>query len=162
MKGPSHAGIPCRTVRFVACFEALKGLVVLLAATGVLSLIHRDVHGLAALLVAHTHLNPASKYPRIFLDAASHLQDTRLVLLALGAAAYALVRLVEAYGLYFERTWAELLAAGSGAIYVPFEIVELLRHLTWYGTAILLLNLLVVVVMVRALLSRRRAGVSGL
>lgn len=153
---------PASTVRFVACFEALKGLVVLLAATGVLSLIHRDVHGLAALLVAHTHLNPASKYPRIFLDAASHLQDTRLVLLALGAAAFALVRLVEAYGLYFERTWAELLAAGSGAIYVPFEIVELLRHLTWYGTAILLLNLLVVVVMVRALLSRRRAGVSGL
>jgi len=144
-----------RAIRVVALFEALKGAVVLLAATGILSLIHRDVYSLAATFIEHAHLNPASKYPRIFLEAASHVHDSKLLLLALGAAVYAVVRLVEAYGLFYERKWAELLAASSGAIYVPIELISLFRNATWHGLAILLLNVAVVTVMVRALIVRR-------
>ena len=59
-------------VRSVALFEALKGAVALVAATGMLTLIHKDVHA---------HLNPAAKYPGIFLEAANHLQDSRILLL---------------------------------------------------------------------------------
>lgn len=146
-----------RAIRVVALFEALKGAVVLLAATGILSLVHRDVYSIAATFIEHAHLNPASRYPRIFLDAASHMHDTRLLLLALGAAMYAIVRLVEAYGLFYERKWAEVLAASSGAIYVPIELVSLFRGPTWHGLAILLLNVVVVAIMARALVLRRRA-----
>lgn len=144
-----------KTIRLIALLEASKGLIVLLAATGLLSLVHSDLHAIAARLIEHTHLNPASKYPHIFLDAASHLQNARLLLLASGAALYSAIRFIEAYGLFYERTWAEILAAGSGAIYVPFELVELVLRPTWYGSVILLLNLAVVAVMLRALLSRR-------
>lgn len=145
-----------RAIRFVALFEASKGLLVLLAATGLLSLVHSDLHAIAAKLIEHTHLNPASKFPRIFLDAASDLQNSRLLLLALGAAAYSAVRFVEAYGLFYQRAWAEVLAAGSGAVYVPIEVVELLRSATVHGFILLLLNLAVVGVMLQALFSRRR------
>lgn len=145
-----------RAIRFVALFEASKGLLVLLAATGLLSLVHSDLHAIAAKLIEHTHLNPASKFPRIFLDAASDLQNSRLLLLALGAAAYSAVRFVEAYGLFYQRAWAEVLAAGSGAVYVPIEVVELLRSATVHGFILLLLNLAVVGVMLQALCSRRR------
>lgn len=148
-----------RAIGFVAFIEAAKGVVVLLAATGVLALVHRDVHQIAARLIEHMHLNPASKYPRIFLDAASHVQDGRLLWIAMGAATYASVRLVEAYGLFHERRWAELLAAVSGAIYVPFELVELIQHPALDVLAILMLNILVVAIMLRALFLRRRADV---
>ena len=144
-------------VRIVAYVEALKGALVLVAATGVLSLIHRDVHALAATLIEHAHLNPASKYPKIFLDAAANIGDTRLVALACGAAAYSLLRFVEAYGLFHGRAWAELLAAASGAIYVPFELYGLWMAPSWHGAALLLINLAVVGLMIRAL--RRRSGV---
>ena len=151
-----------RTVRFVAYLEAAKGIVVLAAATGLLSLIHQDVYQIAALLIEHAHLDPASKYPQIFLDAASKVEDPRLIMLAAGAALYSLVRLVEAYGLYFERAWAEILAALSGAIYVPFELLGLVRKPTWHGLALLLLNLVVVALMVRAVLRRRhRAAIAA-
>ena len=73
-----------------------------------------------------------------------------------GAAIYCLVRGVEAYGLYKDMSWAELLAAGSAAIYVPLEIVGLYRHRTWLGLALLLANVAVVAIMVQAL-SRKRA-----
>jgi uncharacterized membrane protein (DUF2068 family) len=145
-------------IRFIAAFEALKGLVVLLAATGLLALIHQDLHDVAARLVEHAHLNPASRYPRIFVDAATRLQDSRLMWLALGAAGYSVVRFIEAYGLYFEKAWAEWMAAVSGAIYVPMEFARLLHRHTWLSAAILVLNVLVVVVMVYALMQRREAA----
>jgi len=145
-------------IKAVAAFEALKGFVVLLAASGALLLIHRDMHEFAARLIEHAHLNPAAKYPHIFIDAAANVHDARLLLLAAGAAAYSILRLVEAYGLLREAAWAEMLAAASGAIYVPFEIAELVRRPSWLNVAVLVLNLVVVAVMVGALRARRRHG----
>lgn len=144
-------------VRAVAVLEAAKGLVVLLAGLGLLALVHRDVQEFAERLVAHAHLNPASRYPRIFLDFAGKVTDTRLMLLAAGALGYSLVRFAEAYGLWRERAWAEWLAAGAGAIYLPFEVLEFLERRSWPGAAVFAVNLLIVAIMLHAI-SRRRAG----
>ena len=54
----------------------------------------------------HSHLNPAHHYPRIFIEAASHTNDSRLRSLAVLAFLYAAVRFVEAYGLWRMRVWA--------------------------------------------------------
>ncbi len=142
----------------MAWFEAFKGILVLVAATGLLTLVHKDLHAWAASLIEHAHLNPASKYPQIFLDAASRVQDTKTVLLALGAAAYAGIRLAEAYGLYHERAWAEVLAAVSGGIYMPVEAYEWLAHPTWLRATLFMVNGAVVVLMLRALMLRRQGG----
>lgn len=109
-----------KAIRVIAAIEAFKGLVVLAAASGLLALLHHDLHRLAGALIAHAHLNPASQYPKIFLDAAAGVTDLRLWQAAAGATAYAVLRLVEAYGLFKQRAWAEVLAATSGAVYVPF------------------------------------------
>lgn len=147
-----------RAIRVVALFEALKGLVVVVAGVGLLELVHRDVQALAARFIEHLHLNPASHLPQVFLQWAGHLQDGRLGLLAAGAFAYAALRLLEAYGLWRGRAWAEVLAAGSGAVYVPFEVVEVVQRPTALHVALLLVNLIVVGVMVRALQARRGRG----
>jgi uncharacterized membrane protein (DUF2068 family) len=142
-------------IRAVAAVEGLKGIVVLLAASGLLAYIHEDLNSLANRLVEHAHLNPASKWPHVFLDAVARLDEPRLLLLAIGAAAYAVIRLFEAYGLFKGRAWAEWLSALSGAIYVPFEIVEVARTpslLTW---TLLAVNIAVVAIMARALWQRR-------
>ena len=147
-----------RALKAVAAFEALKGLVALAAASGMLLLLHRDLRRLALLLVEHTHLNPAAKYPSIFIEAANHLQDSRLAFLAAGSAAYSIIRFVESYGLFREAAWAEVLAALSGAIYVPFEVAAIIRKPNWLGVVILAVNVFVVAVVVLALLRRRQAS----
>ena len=147
-------------MRAIACIEAAKGLLVVLAATALLSLVHEDLNRLAAELVRHSHLNPAAKYPHIFLDAVSRLDEPRLLWLSAGAAGYALLRFAEAWGLYRERAWAEWLAAGGAAIYLPPEIVELVREPSAAGAAVFAINLVVVTVMARALLLRRRRRVA--
>jgi len=147
-----------RAVRVVAIYEGLKSALVLALASGLLTLVHRHLHEIAVRLLQHAHLDPAAKYSRIFLDAAAHLQDSRLVLLAAAAIAYAVLHLVEAYGLWFHRAWAEVLAAGSAAIYLPVEIYELLQHATGIRAAFLIANTVVVAVMIASLFRRRRAA----
>lgn len=144
-------------IRVVAAFEAFKGLLALAAASGLFLLLHKDPRNFATTLVEHAHLNPAAHYPSIFIVAAEHLQNTRLTLIALGVVAYSTLRFVEAYGLFLEAAWAEVLAAVSGGIYVPFEIAEILRNGGWLAVAALALNVAVVAVMVVALLQRRKA-----
>jgi uncharacterized membrane protein (DUF2068 family) len=147
-----------RAIRAVALLEAAKGVLVLLAASGLLALLHEDLHALAARLIEHLHLNPASRVPKIFVDAAAQLDDRHLVLLAVGAAAYAGCRLAEGWGLYHERAWAEWLSAVSGAIYVPFEVANLWRGGGWIDAAALAVNLAVVALMVMALRRRHAAA----
>ena len=150
-----------RSIRVVAGFEALKGLLALAAASGLLTLLHRDVHAVAVHLVEHAHLNPAARYPGIFLAAAAHLDDARLQGLAAGAAAYSALRFAEAWGLFRGRAWAEILAAASGAIYLPFELVELVRKPGWHGALLLAVNVLIVALMLARLLQRRRRAATS-
>ena len=131
--------------------EAGKGLLVLLAGIGALSFIHEDLQALAERLVGHLHLNPASEYPRIFIEMAARLNGTRLATLAMLAACYALLRLIEAYGLWRSRRWAEWLAALSGGVYIPFELVEVFRGDLLLSLVALVVNVVVVGVMVNAL-----------
>ncbi|MEO5692144.1 MAG: DUF2127 domain-containing protein [Usitatibacter sp.] len=145
-----------QTIRVIALFEGAKGALVLALGSGLLAVVHKNLHEVAVRLVEHAHLNPAAKYPHIFIEVASNTQDSRILLLAAGAALYALVRFVEAYGLFLERTWAEALAAVSGALYVPFEVHGLVNRPGWLGVMLLCVNLAVVAFMLGALSQRRR------
>jgi uncharacterized membrane protein (DUF2068 family) len=124
---------------------------------GLTSLLHRDVARFAEELVRHAHLNPASRYPQIFLVAAAKVDDARLVTLALFAAAYSVIRLAEAYGLWHGRAWAEWLGALSGAVYVPFELMHFLHRPGPWRAVLVLGNLGIVLFLARELVLRRRA-----
>jgi len=134
-------------LRAVALFEALKGAIVLVAGFGLTRLVHRDVEHAAEALIDRLHLDAAKKFPHIFLQLAANISDAQLWGLAALALAYALLRFAEAYGLWFQRRWAQWLAAVSGAIYVPVEIYELSRGVSWIKVGALVLNAAVVTYM---------------
>jgi uncharacterized membrane protein (DUF2068 family) len=136
-----------KALRAVASLELTKGLVVMLAGFGVLSLRHHDVWGIADSLLLLLHISPGRHFARLFLDWADEMTDARLLTIAAMAMAYSLLRFVEAYGLWRERVWAEWLALISGALYVPFEVWDLVHKPTWIRAAILTVNLLVVAYM---------------
>jgi uncharacterized membrane protein (DUF2068 family) len=145
-----------RAERLVAVFEAAKGLLVLMVGFGLLSVVHQDLEQIAEELVRHFHLNPASRYPRIFLDVASHFSNLRMWLLAALAFGYASLRLAEAYGLWRGRRWAEWLALASGTLYVPIEVYELFTGLSWIKIATLTANIAIVACMSRVLWRSRQ------
>lgn len=152
MPAPSHR----RGLRTVATVEATKGIIVLVAGFGLLALLGHTGERAATHLVASLHLNPAHRYPHIFIEALARLDDARLWGLASLAALYSSVRFIEAYGLWHARVWAEWLAALSGGIYVPFEIHALMTQATWWKAATLIVNLAIVGYMVWLLTERLR------
>ncbi len=134
-------------LRTVALFEAAKGLLVLVVAFGIFSLVHRDVGEFAELLVRHLHLNPSGRLPEVFIHAAQKVTDARVWLLAFLALTYSAVRFIEAYGLWHARNWAEWFALLSGAFYIPWEIYELVRRATPIHWGLLLVNIGIVLYM---------------
>lgn len=130
----------------------------LIAGFGLLSFLGRDNEEFAQQIIRHLQLNPAKHYPQIFITAMSRLNDSHLMAIAGFAALYAIIRFAEAYGLWYERRWAEWLAALSGGVYIPIEIYELMHRVTWLRAGALIINLIVVAYMVWLLTeSRRRA-----
>jgi uncharacterized membrane protein (DUF2068 family) len=137
-----------KVLRAVASFELSKGLVVLAAGFGVLLLLHRDTSEIAQNLLRLLHISPDHRLSRLLMRSANRVTDKKLWSFAGVAVIYSILRFVEAYGLWKARAWAEWIALISGAIYLPFEVVELIRRLSLFHLSLLIVNLAVVLYMV--------------
>jgi uncharacterized membrane protein (DUF2068 family) len=102
-------------------------------------------------------LNPAHHYPRIFLDAAAHITDTQLWLLAFSALLYVVVRFIEAFGLWHRKLWAQWFGVLSGGIYIPVELFEVVHRLSWARLTVLSANLAIVAYLGYSLTIRGRS-----
>ncbi len=144
-------------LHLIAAYEALKGLAALAALLGVLDLMHHDVRHLAMELIGRFGLDPHARVGSMLLHYAELLPAAHVPTIVALALAYVSVRWAEAWGLWNDRAWGEVLGAASGALYVPFELQHLLAKPSWIGAAVLLSNLLLVAYLVWVLQRRRRA-----
>jgi uncharacterized membrane protein (DUF2068 family) len=148
---PEH-GASLRVLRAVASFEMTKGLIVLLAACGILLMVHReDPWDIADGLLRLLHISPDHHFAQVFLDWADSLTEKKVWAVAGVAASYSLLRFVEAYGLWYAKAWAEWIALISGTLYLPFEIYKLVHRQSLVHISVLLINVAVVLYMVYAL-----------
>jgi uncharacterized membrane protein (DUF2068 family) len=148
-----------RALRSIAAIEAFKGFVALAAGLGLIGLLHRDLHQVAAALIGHIGLDSGAQYPAMFLHEVDLLRDANLRSLMLAAAGYALVRFLESYGLWHGLAWGEWLGALSGALYVPFEMRHLIHRPTVATAVVIAANIVVVGFLVWQIWSRRRVSI---
>ncbi len=134
-------------VRTVASLEFLKGIVVLLAGLGVFSMRHKDIWGVAETFLEFIHANPHHHFVGIFIDLVYRISDVRLWKIAVIASIYVILRFIEAYGLWYICPWAEWMAIAGGAIYIPFEIADVLRRPDWIRLLIIVINVGIVLYM---------------
>lgn len=140
VRDPKHV----KGVRTVATVEFTKGVIVMLAGLGLLTMRHKSIWGVAESLLEFLHVNPNHHFVGVFIDLISKISDVRLWKLAVIASVYVVLRFVEAYGLWYTLPWAEWMAAITGAIYVPFEADDFFRKPSWFRFAVLFINLLIV------------------
>jgi uncharacterized membrane protein (DUF2068 family) len=137
-----------RGLHWIACFEAGKGVFVLLLGFGALSMLGHDVHHAAVQITHHLGLDHGHRYTSIFLKLLENVNDKTLQMLAIFAALYSTLRMVEAYGLWKEKSWAKWLAIISGGLYLPFEGMKLVEHFTWFKLTITAVNVMIVIYLV--------------
>jgi uncharacterized membrane protein (DUF2068 family) len=142
-----HTSKKTVALRTVAVFEAAKGLIVLLLGMGLLRLMHKNLEDFAEQLSRFLHASPGGRLSNLFVTAADRATDKSLWALAATAAIYALVRFAEAYGLWYDREWAEWFALLSGSMYLPWEVYSILRHPLLLKWIVLAVNLAIVLYM---------------
>jgi uncharacterized membrane protein (DUF2068 family) len=136
-----------QALRAIASFELTKGLIVLFAALVVVFMVGRDPGDFADGILRLLHISPDHHVAQLFLDWADTLTDSKLWTIAAVGAAYAIIRFVEAYGLWYARTWAEWIALISGAMYIPFEVYKLVRRQNLLHVSVFLINVAIVLYM---------------
>jgi uncharacterized membrane protein (DUF2068 family) len=153
---PDRSPRPPVALRGIALFETAKGLLVLAAACGILSLRHTDLHAATDAFLLRYGINPERHYTRLFIESVANTTHHHVGQFAALGFAYALIRLVEGYGLWQGKHWAEWFAVISAGIYLPLEFQHLARHPTLFTTWVILFNLLIILYLAK-LLSQQRA-----
>ena len=143
----AHPGL-----RVIAMIEAIKGLLALSAASGLELLgpipLKRWVHD----LIERFQLEP-NHGAMAWLANAINPDSVHLAAAAVGT--YAVLHLIEAWGLWRDKAWASWLGCIAASIYLPFDLYALARHPGWVSLAVLGINVLVVWVLARDLFKRR-------
>jgi len=79
------------------------------------------------------------------------------------AFSYAAISLAEGIGLYLEKAWAEILTVLITASFLPWEIFEVFRRVTWLRVGLLIVNAMVLLYLLKVITDRRgqAAGSAG-
>ena len=89
---------------------------------------------------------------------AFELSSSTLQWIAVGLAAYALIELIEAVGLWLMKRWGEYFAVIATSVFLPLEIYELTEKITALRLIALLINIVAVIWL---LWSKRLFGLNG-
>lgn len=129
-------------LRIVAMIDIVKAVAILSIGLGILrAQSHALEHGGVALMRI-LDLDSSIGAPHQFLELL-HVADLQHGMLMMFAAAYAVLRFVEAYGLWFTRSWARWLGLFSSGMYVPFELYYFVKSTGWTTFSVLAINLIV-------------------
>ena len=144
---------PAPGLQVVAIVEAAKGLLALLAASGLELLGPEPLRRGVEMLIAYFQFDP-QQGAMAWLGRAINPDSVHIA--AAIALVYGGMRVAESWGLWRARAWASWLGCIGAALYLPFDLYALVVHPAWLSVAVLGINLLVVWVLGRDLYLRHR------
>ena len=128
----------------------------LAAACGLLSLRHTDLHVATDAFLLRHGIDPERHYTRLFIESVAKATNHHVGEIAALGFACALIRLVEGYGLWQGKHWAEWFAVISAGIYLPLEIQHFAHHATLLNVGVIFFNILIILYLARLLNQQRR------
>lgn len=150
----AHPGL-----RAIAIVEGVKGLLGVVAASGLAILGPVPLRNAVHSLIDYFELDPSNGALAWLANA---INPGSVQLTAVIATVYGMLHLIEAWGLWRDKAWASWLGCLAAAIYLPYEIYELSRHPGVTTVSILAINTAIVWILARDLRKRRiRAPLPG-
>jgi uncharacterized membrane protein (DUF2068 family) len=140
----------------IALFKFSQALLFVAIGVGALRLLHRDIADDISNFADRLHFNSDWRFVEFILDKASLLNDPMLRRIGIGAFCYASLEIAEGIGLYLEKAWGEFLTIFITASFLPWEIHELIRRITWPRMGLLIINIMVFVYLLKLLAERGR------
>jgi uncharacterized membrane protein (DUF2068 family) len=150
---PDHS----RWLVVIGALKLLKALLFILAGLGALRLLHKDLVDMMTRFVIALHFDTDSHLVNLILEKVALISPHRLREISFFIFCYAAMDIIEGTGLVLEKPWAEYLTLIVTACFLPWEVFEILRHVTWVKVVILVLNIAVVIYLVFHVQGRIRA-----
>jgi uncharacterized membrane protein (DUF2068 family) len=127
----------------IGVLKLLKGLLCILLGFGALRLLHKDLVDIVThWVVLDLHFDPESHFVGLLLTKTALIGPHQLRLISAAIFAYAALDLIEGTGLVLEKVWAEYVTLTLSAAFLPWEIYELIRKVTWFKIGLALANVL--------------------
>ena len=130
-------------LRVIAIFKISKGILFLGVSWGLFQLIHADLAGIADAVLTVLRANTENWIIHSLQEHFIVLSPQTLHHAGVGALLYSMVLLLEGFGLWFEKRWAEYLVIVNYGIFIPFEIDAFHRHPDVFHVVVLAINLLI-------------------
>ena len=145
-----------RWLVLIAAFKLSQALLFIAMGVGALRLVGKDIGDLLIRLAEHLRFNSEPRFVNFILEKSSLVNDHLLRRIGAVVFIYAALDLIEGTGLYFEKAWAEYLTLAITASFLPWEIFEVLRRVTWIRCGLLTINALVVFYLLKMVIERGR------
>ncbi len=145
-----------RWLLLIAAYKFFHALLFVAIGLGAHRLLHKDIADQIDLLARHLRFNPESRLVNFILAKASLLNEPMLRRIGFVAFCYAALTLVEGIGLYLEKMWGEFLTLAITASFLPFELFEVVRRLTWIRVSLFCINFLVFLYLLKLVIERGR------
>ncbi len=148
-------------LRAIAVVKLSKALLFLGAGIAIAVLAKHDVQATLEGWLEWVHVDPHGHLFSKAVTTVSNANPNQLRLIGFASFCYATLYLVEGFGLWFDRSWAEWLTVIGSSLLIPIEIYEICHHPGPTPVVVLLLNLAVVAYLIKRLRDRRRATPAG-
>ena len=132
-------------LKFIIAEKTFIGILFLSLSIGVLGLIDKNLVVLGRQFAATLNLDTDNAYTTLALEKLGLVNNKILVGVSIGGFAYALLNLLEAYGLHRRLRWAEWLTVLATGLLIPFELYEVWHRFTPARVGVLVLNVTIVI-----------------
>jgi uncharacterized membrane protein (DUF2068 family) len=140
----------------IAAFKFAQALLFIAIGVGARRLLHKDIGDELYALADHLRFDPESRFVNFILEKATLVHDAQLRRIGFVAFCYAGIGIAEGIGLYLEKMWGEFLTLVITASFLPWEIFEVYRRITWPRVSLLVINILVFLYLLKLVTDRAR------
>ncbi len=144
-----------RWLVLIGFFKLLKGVFFVLIGVGVLRLVHRDLADILFRMALALRIDPENHLVNLVLERAQSLTPHRLRWIGAAVFGDAALDFIEGTGLILRKTWAEYFTLILTASFLPWELFEIIRHITAVKVGLTILNAFVVIYLAYVLRQRQ-------
>jgi uncharacterized membrane protein (DUF2068 family) len=145
-----------RWLILIAAFKVAQAALFIAIGVGALRLVGKDLGDMLSRLADHLRFNPEGKLVNFVLERAANVNDHMLRRIGEVGFIYAALDLAEGIGLYLEKVWGEYMTLIITGSFLPLEVYELFRRITWIRSGLFVINAMVFLYLLKVVAERGR------
>jgi uncharacterized membrane protein (DUF2068 family) len=141
---------------YIAVFKIVKGVVLIVAAVGIVSMFGKDAGEIVTYRISQLGVDPGNKHFGNLLYKVGWASDTDVALVSLGTFVYASLFLIEGIGLWLQKSWAEYFTVVVTGSFIPIEVYEIIDKFSIFKTIVIILNVATVIYLIVRIRMRKK------